>query len=269
MAIEQRELFGLGHLANTDVDGKYIDHNLVVLGGGLSLSLPFTVNLWVNKRSAFAGIHTFISLFSDSGGGDISCYEIGTNNITPFRFRMRVQDASGAATATPNTSVALAINTWYMVTAVFTASNNRTLYVNAANPVTNTVNRIVETPTKYVVGGISSGNAIFLNTGKNPPYGVSLYAGAYTAEVGIWTAALNADEITSLYKGARTVQVRPQSLRSYLPLIREYKQELTGRNSSVGIDPDYDANDFFVFDGNEIVATEPIPVVDHGIRRYG
>ena len=41
------------------------------------------------------------------------------------------------------------------------------------------------------------------------------------AEVGIWNAALTADEIASLAKGMTCDKIRPQSLVFYAPLVRD------------------------------------------------
>lgn len=265
MAIEQYEIFGTGYTAAQDKNGNYYDNNLVIHNSNL-VNPPFTVNLWINKKAAYTNLHSFINLYN-SNGSDLSLYGIGVDLSPPQRFRMRVQQSSGTATNNSNSSVFPVIDTWYMVTAVFTASNNRDLYVNGANPSGSTIDRPTTAPNRIVIGGISSTNGIFLNTGKNPSYGVSLYGGCHTAEVAVWSAALNADEISSLYKGARTIQVRPQNLITYLPLIREFKQDLTGKSSSVGIDPDYDSADYALYEV-PTVAIDPI-VVDHGIRRYG
>jgi hypothetical protein len=47
------------------------------------------------------------------------------------------------------------------------------------------------------------------------------YANGRIADVGVWSAALNADEILSLSKGVTCDKVRPQSLVFYAPLVRE------------------------------------------------
>jgi hypothetical protein len=47
------------------------------------------------------------------------------------------------------------------------------------------------------------------------------YHDGQIAEVGIWNAALTADEIASLADGMTCDKVRPQSLVFYAPLVRE------------------------------------------------
>jgi hypothetical protein len=267
MAIDQKEIFGDGYTADQTKPGAYLDSNLVLTNSNLT-NPPFTVNLWFKKQAAFSSsAHAFINICRTDN--DLSLFEIGTGTGSPRRFRMRVQDLSSGATNTSNTSVGAAVGTWYMLTAVFEASNNRTLYVDGANPVTNTATRTTNAPNKIVIGGISSNQTLYVGTGIDPSYGVSLFAGGSTAEVAVWSAALTAAEITSLYKGARTIQVRPQSLVTYLPLVREYKQELTGRASYIGIEQNYDSDDFESALGDPIEISEPIPVVPHQIRRYG
>jgi hypothetical protein len=49
----------------------------------------------------------------------------------------------------------------------------------------------------------------------------NIFANCLIAEVGIWNAALTADEIASLADGMTCDKVRPQSLVFYVPLVRD------------------------------------------------
>ena len=53
--------------------------------------------------------------------------------------------------------------------------------------------------------------------GRNGANNLSSFS---SAEVGIWNAALTADEVASLAKGMSCDKVRPQSLVFYAPLVR-------------------------------------------------
>jgi hypothetical protein len=69
------------------------------------------------------------------------------------------------------------------------------------------------------------------------PNAYGLFASALIAEVGIWNAALTADEIASLAKGVTCDKVRPQSLVFYAPLVRDLQDvrgglTITNNNSA-------------------------------------
>lgn len=53
------------------------------------------------------------------------------------------------------------------------------------------------------------------------PTGSGAAAGGDIAEVGVWDIDLTAAEVASLAKGVSPALVRPQSLVTYLPLIRD------------------------------------------------
>lgn len=64
---------------------------------------------------------------------------------------------------------------------------------------------------------------------------VAAFYNGQAAEVGIWNAALTADEIASLADGFTCDKVRPQSLVFYAPLVRDlidYKRGLTITNNN-------------------------------------
>jgi hypothetical protein len=99
------------------------------------------------------------------------------------------------------------------------------------------------------------------------PFGIS-------AELGIWNAALTADEITSLFKGARTIQVRPQSLRLYSPLIRNSSNDLVGKYTSddppLHQAPTFNDGDYAFVSESSVPRVVDDPLVEvHDIRRYG
>ena len=56
---------------------------------------------------------------------------------------------------------------------------------------------------------------------------VTNYLNGRIGEVGIWSAALNADEVKALSRGMTCDKVRPQSLVFYAPLVRNL-QDLKG-----------------------------------------
>jgi hypothetical protein len=98
-------------------------------------------------------------------------------------------------------------NTWIHLCGVFTSASSRSLYVNGSLIGTNDV-------------GIGSSNSYTrITIGGN--HVQTFFTNGNIAEVGIWNAALTADEIASLAKGMTCDKVRPQSLVFYAPLVRE------------------------------------------------
>lgn len=74
-------------------------------------------------------------------------------------------------------------------------------------------------------GGAPSASGDNLNIGRRPSGGGLNYADATIAEVGIWSAALDASEAAMLAKGLCPLLVRPQSLLAYLPLYGRFSGE--------------------------------------------
>lgn len=104
-------------------------------------------------------------------------------------------------------------NTWIHLCGVFTSASNRSLYVNGSliNTNTNTVGSS-NAYTRITIGGNHT---------------QTLFTNGNIAEVGIWNAALTADEIASLADGMTCDKVRPQSLVFYAPLVRNL-QDIKG-----------------------------------------
>ncbi len=100
-------------------------------------------------------------------------------------------------------------NAWYHGASVFSANNSRTSYVNAVSGGANTTTvNVTDIDTLSIGSGYSN------STSNNPING-------RMCEVGIWSAALTAEEIASLAKGMTCDKVRPQNLVFYAPLVRD------------------------------------------------
>jgi hypothetical protein len=157
---------------------------------------PFTIACWawVNNISSTKAL---VSLNQNSG---------------PNRFVMSVANAilrfgdsgSGGAIATGT----VAANTWFHACAVEASTTSRFCYRDGANAGQNTTLR---NPTS--INALNIGTTI--NTGT-----ITQRLDGRIAEVGIWNAALTADEVASLAKGMSCDKVRPQSLVFYAPLVR-------------------------------------------------
>jgi hypothetical protein len=113
-----------------------------------------------------------------------------------------------AGFAIADTTSGYTANTWNHACGVATSATSRTVYLNGGSAATNAVN---VSPVRLTTLAIGSR---FVSS-----YGG--FANALIAEVGIWNAALTADEIASLAKGMNCDKVRPQSLVFYAPLVRD------------------------------------------------
>ena len=195
---------------------------------GSFFSYPLTINCWFYPTLASYGSMSLVELVENTAG-NFHGLQINTNANT-VRY----------GTGTPvfaTSSASYTTNTWNMATAVGTSITSRTVYLNAANSGTNTGSRTITTPDRVCIGFIRNGGI------DSPNYE------GYLAEVAIWNDTLTTDELTSLYKGTKADQIRPQNLKFYMPLVRNIYDETASTTSIT-----------FVFGAD--------PEVNH-VRRYG
>lgn len=131
-------------------------------------------------------------------------------NTTEFSIRDDL-NATGVATGPSFTA-----GSWQHFCGVLTSTSSRTMYVNGTAGSTNTT----------TIGALTvdlTGIAVAIRASP-----VLFYDGKL-AEVGIWNAALTADEIASLSKGVSCDQIRPQSLVFSSPLVRNLQDVKGGR----------------------------------------
>ena len=164
---------------------------------------PLTIALWYRVASTPTN-RMAISLGRSSGQGAFRLNVTGTTMLA-----QRVDD-TGAPNASSSTTVANTVGTWYHAAGVFLGSGSAvTGYINgvAGTPATNT-GTTLSTLDRIVIGArLSAGSP-------------GLYFDGDIAEVGVWNAALNADEIAGLAKGFPCRLARPSSLQFYSRLIR-------------------------------------------------
>ncbi|NBW18711.1 MAG: LamG domain-containing protein [Caulobacteraceae bacterium] len=116
------------------------------------------------------------------------------------------QGTGGLAIAA--TTTGFSANSWNHACGVFASTSSRTSYLNGGSAGTNTA---TVTPS-----GVDRVRMAARFNGGNP----GLYLSGRLAEIGIWSAALNADEVASLADGITCDKVRPRSLVFYAPLVR-------------------------------------------------
>jgi hypothetical protein len=177
-------------------------------------AVPLTMACWFNP-----------DLLQDASLCSVS-NAVGAGNwfalFTGLAGVVTASTATGGNQSNATTTATYTTGSWNHCCGVFSAANSRTIYLNGSNAVTNTASRspiINET----VIGARRASGLI------------GLYFNGKIAEVGIWNAALTAQEVASLAKGMTCEKIRPQSLVFYVPLVRELqdvRQGLTITNNN-------------------------------------
>jgi hypothetical protein len=117
--------------------------------------------------------------------------------------------ASGGNQSNATTTATYTTGSWNHCCGVFTTNSSRTIYLNGSNEVTNTASRTPASLSETIIGARRA-SGIF-----------EAYFNGKIAEVGIWNAALTAQEVASLAKGMTCEKIRPQNLVFYAPLVRD------------------------------------------------
>jgi hypothetical protein len=195
---------------------------------GSFFSYPLTINCWFYPTITGVGRLNLVSFVENTASVVHMLRANSDTNIVEYNTNTPLSASSSASYTT---------NTWNMATAVGTSATSRTVYLNAANSGTQTTSRTPTTPDRVCIG-------FSRIAGTDVPS-----MEGYIAEVAIWNVTLTTDELTSLYKGTKADQIRPQNLKFYMPLVRNIYDETA---STTGITYEFGAN----------------PEVNH-VRRYG
>jgi hypothetical protein len=167
--------------------------NQYLRAAGFSLMpQPATIAIWFFKKSTTTKNFTFLG----SGSNSFGIY----NNGTDLRHYTTAGGTTDFSIGT------ISANAWTHACAVTESSSSRFGAINGVLSATNTVSRTYTANNALGIGATHTGSAPF---------------DGFLAEVGIWKAALTADEIASLAKGMTCDKVRPQSLVFYAPLVRD------------------------------------------------
>lgn len=182
---------------------------------------PTTISAWIYATSNTAAmtVVNFTETTSSNGGFRLTLAGQATGD--PVR-------ATSFAAATSISTIGdtgpsgFNLNTWHHVCGVFTSSTLRVVYRDgvAGNSATTLVD--FASLTTISIGALRLGGTLM---------------DGYISDVGIWSVALNTDEINSLAKGFSAKKIRPQSLTYYVPLIRNLQEnrgniELTNNNTA-------------------------------------
>jgi hypothetical protein len=176
---------------------------------------PFTLASWFNSTTTAANQYLVTLCPANGNAWGISAHGAVAGDPV-IALHTSVLEAK--------TTTGYSANTWTHACGVFSAAASRTAYVNAGSSNTTTGGESrVTAATNIIIGSIRFNGAF------------SQYLNGLIAEVGIWNAALTADEIKSLSAGMTCDKVRPQSLVFYAPLVRDlidYKGGLTITNNN-------------------------------------
>jgi hypothetical protein len=163
---------------------------------GLSVSSAFTVALWVNPSVTL------------SSSGDYGIFEYGTASASKIAIELNASGGS-ARLLTPdlsNTSyyadssyvgvTSFNANTWYFIVLIYDGSTKK-LYANGATDSHMGVSATgtIGSGTQFMVGGDQHGSS-----------GAAHYFPGTIDEVGIWSRALTATEISQLYNSGAGLQ---------------------------------------------------------------
>jgi hypothetical protein len=161
---------------------------------------------------------TLVSLQDNSGNA--YRFQLGWSGYAAYPARA-IADVSGpipGGGATSGTEVpgAVTLNTWQHLAAVFVGQYERYAYWNGTVSPINTTGLVPANISRLLIGTQLLGTVESQHVGR-------------IAEVGIWNAALNGTEISSLAAGVSPELVRPKSLVFYAPLIRDLTDKVGGR----------------------------------------
>ena len=167
---------------------------------------PLTISCWFNAENTTAN-HALVYIGLSTNTSRFLLYAGGAVTNDPISFDVII--TGGGAARVASTTTGYNANTWSHACGVATSSILRTVYLNGGSSGTNTVSSIPSTPDRLTIGSR-------LNIGIP-----GVFLDGSVAEVGIWNAALTADEIASLAQGMTCDKIRPQNLVYYAPLVRE------------------------------------------------
>lgn len=192
----------------------------VALNGVVAVDVPLTFSVWfktpTQTRATTRALLEIGDFASANGGINPNSQQGGFRLVIPANVSfIRANAFVGATARTADTAAGSVVaNTWMHAAAVFTSNSSRTIYLSNATPVTNTLT-------------IAVTNGYFLSlasTWATISPAANFFDGDI-AEVGVWRAALTADEINSLSKGVSCRKIRPDSIFCYFPLVRELQGE--------------------------------------------
>lgn len=183
-------------------------HKAVHAATALS-GVPLTLACWFNSDDATVSQALVSMAVIGDNDNYFMIYAAGNVLGDPLRAECGSATASGAA----STSSGYTVDTWHHAVGVFTTTTSRAAYIDGANSGSDTAAVTPASLDRTAVGALER-----LTPG--------LFLSGQVAEAAIWSAALDAAEITALAKGFCPKLIRPQSLVAYWPLFGNDSPEL-------------------------------------------
>jgi hypothetical protein len=182
---------------------------------------PLTISAWSYPTAAAAypnPVCTLVSLQDRSGNN--YRFQLGWSGYASYPYRALIEVSGpipgGGSTTGIQIPGVVTLNTWQHLAGVFVGQFERYVYFNGTASAKSTAGLVPANISRLLIGTCLIGTV------------ESQYIGRI-AEVGVWNAALTADEIKSLAAGMSPELVRPQSLVFYAPLIRDLTDKVGGR----------------------------------------
>ena len=187
------------------------DGSLQWLNGTPPLAdVPLTIAAWAKSDSASLA-QNIISLGDTAdGSGWVRLAFMGNVGGDPLRAHV-----ASAASAVADSTAGYSVDTWHHCCGTFSAGLSANVYLDGGNNAS-------AGWSSYSFGwnDISIGRLTMSST-------LQYFSGS-VAEVGIWSAVLDAGEIASLAKGCSPLLIRPSALVFYVPLVRDADQDIVG-----------------------------------------
>lgn len=171
-------------------------------------STPVSVSCWIRCPSVTSAATRRPFTVTSTSGLDRLGFFISTTGTIGLQV---VGSAGSAGAANATTTATISANTWHHLSGFYLYKSNVTVYLDGENKNSNSNNRemVVSNLTQTVVGAILSSGSL------------SQYMAGDVAEIGVWSAQLTETELYSLSRGVKPISIRPESLKAYLPLIRD------------------------------------------------
>lgn len=169
-------------------------------GSALLTAYPISFSAWVYVTSLAASCGV-LGIANPAGGGT------GGWHMYTDTAGAVWAEVIGSSNAAATTTAHVTTNAWFHVAATFGSATARIAYLSGANKVTG--------PTTSVTAATGMSNTLI----------GSIYQSAYfdmvgsIAFAGIWNVLLSDTDIASLGAGVSPRKVRPDALKSYIPLV--------------------------------------------------
>lgn len=180
--------------------------------GVVSGTSILTIACWFNSDSTTVN-QTLVAIYASDGTSGYRIEAAGAAANDPVRIVAR---ASNLETASGATGSYIA-NKWHHVCGIYSGTANRRCALDGLFGGTSVTVRNSATTQKTLIGAHIS------TTPAN-----TQFANARIAEVGIWDINLTDDEAVALSKGAKPINVRPDRLVFYAPLVRDVSDYVEG-----------------------------------------